>query len=303
MNEIAVAPHAGHIQIGKAGEAPTLQDLVPFAEIIYRAQGERIKRSKEAILAAMLFGERFGMSPLEAVGAIHVIDGIPVLAAGAIASRVQTSGRFRYRQERLDPKGCTLRWEEKDPDTGKWEVVGTSSFTDAEAAKAGLLTKKAWEAYPEDLMFSRALTRGVRRFAPSLFSGAVYVAEEIESDRVPTIVSATGSATAEPAPAQSLADRVAAAAAATAVDAEFRETPQDAVANDAPQDTVANDAPQDTVTADDIRLFLRENRVKGSEAINVLSNLFGERIERISAIPEGRISEALAALQEYAATL
>jgi hypothetical protein len=71
------------------------------------------------------------------------------------------------------------------------QQVGVSSFTIEEAKRAGLTSKSAWQGYPGDLVFARALTRGVRRYAPDLLVGnAAYTLEE------------TGADTHEPIPAE-----------------------------------------------------------------------------------------------------
>jgi hypothetical protein len=61
--------------------------------------------------------------------------------------------------------------------------VGVSSFTIEEAKRAGLMSKSVWQGYPADLVFARALTRGVRRFAADLLVGnAAYTLEEAGTD-------------------------------------------------------------------------------------------------------------------------
>jgi hypothetical protein len=61
--------------------------------------------------------------------------------------------------------------------------VGVSTFTIAEAKRAGLTNKQVWQQYPSDLLFARAMTRGIRRFAPDLLVGnAAYTREEVGED-------------------------------------------------------------------------------------------------------------------------
>ena len=312
MNEIAVPTPTpvgqGHIQLSsRPGQAPTLQDLVPCAEIIYRAQGDRPKRTKESILASMLFGERFGLSPLEAVGAVHVIDGIPALSAGMIAARIQKSGTYRFRQESLDDNGCTLRWEEKDEQNGTWEVVGKTSFTRQQAEDAGLLTKYGWKAYFQDLCFARALTRGARRFTPSLFQGSIYDPEELQQpEALPQSAAGPTQAAAGPTQAKgasvSLADRVAAAAAATAVDAEFRDTTNDATATANDATATVNDA---AATANDATATVNDAAATANDATATVNDAAATANDATATVNDATatVNDATATVNDATATV
>ena len=59
---------------------------------------------------------------------------------------------------------------------------GGAQWTRSEAQKAGLLEKKGspWQAYGEDMLWARCLSRLARRYAPDVIAG-FYVAEELDS--------------------------------------------------------------------------------------------------------------------------
>lgn len=126
------------------------------------------------------YGQELGIPPFAAMNGIDIIDGRPAPGAGLTAALVKRSERYDYRVVRSDMEGCDLAWFENG------EQIGASSFTIEEAKAAGLAGKRNWQFYPADMCFSRALTRGARRFCPDLFLGSVYVADELEPSPGPT---------------------------------------------------------------------------------------------------------------------
>ena len=135
-----------------------------------------IKTQAQAMVKVMA-GAEIGLPPFASMSGIHIVQGKPVLGANLIATLVKNDPRYDYRVKRSDGEVCILAWYEN----GK--PVGESSFTIQEANAAGLTGKQTWKAYPSDMLFARALTRGARRYAPGIFGGApVYTPEELDVD-------------------------------------------------------------------------------------------------------------------------
>ena len=111
---------------------------------------------------------------------INPRSGSPEYHAGIISAIVKRGGKYDYRilTEPDNNTTCILEWYQAG------ESVGKSQFTLEEAKKAGLVRSGgAWEHYPSDMLFARALTRGVRRFAPDAFVGMpVYAVGETGDD-------------------------------------------------------------------------------------------------------------------------
>ena len=79
------------------------------------------------------------------------------------------------------------------------EVLGDELFTIEMAERAGLLKNPTWRSYPEAMLFSRALTAGMRTHCPDALGGSpAYTPEELGSDDV---VPVTVTEPAPPAPA------------------------------------------------------------------------------------------------------
>lgn len=128
----------------------------------------------------VLAGMELGFGSVAAMSGIHIIDGKPVLGANLLAAQVKRSPAYDYRVRQADRESCTLAFYQRARDG--WEHVGDAAFTNADAAKAGLTGKRNWKTYPEDMLFARALTRGVRRFCPDLLGGSpVHVPDELDA--------------------------------------------------------------------------------------------------------------------------
>lgn len=125
-------------------------------------------------IVKMVAGAELGIGPMTAMTGIHIVQGKPVLSAGLVGAMVLRSGRYTYEVVESSDAVCRLAWFRDG------RRVGESAFTIDEAKRAGLTGKDTWKNYASDMLFSRALTRGARRFCPDVFLGSVYVADELE---------------------------------------------------------------------------------------------------------------------------
>lgn len=115
-------------------------------------------------------GQEIGIPPFAAMSGIHIIQGKPTLGAGLIASALKGSGKYDYRVKEMNDKICSIDFLQGT------EVIGNSSFTIEDAKKA--LTKNI-DKFPKNMLFARAISNGVKWFCPDVFSGPVYVPEEM----------------------------------------------------------------------------------------------------------------------------
>lgn len=115
-------------------------------------------------------GQEIGIPPFAAMSGIHIIQGKPTIGAGLIASAVKGSGKYDYKVIEMSDKNCSIDFYQ-----GK-EKIGNSSFSIEDAKKA--LTKNI-DKFPKNMLFARAISNGVKWFAPDVFSGPVYTPEEM----------------------------------------------------------------------------------------------------------------------------
>lgn len=115
-------------------------------------------------------GQEIGVPPFAAMSGIHIIQGKPTLGAGLIASTVKGSGKYDYKVVKMDEKICSIDFFQGV------DKIGNSTFTIEDAKKAGT---KNLDRFPKNMLFARAISNGVKWFCPDVFSGPVYVPEEM----------------------------------------------------------------------------------------------------------------------------
>jgi hypothetical protein len=116
-------------------------------------------------------GQEIGIPPFAAMTGIHIIQGKPTIGAGLIASRVKGSGKYDYRVIEASEKVCSIDFYQGNT------KIGNSTFTIEDAKKA--LTKNI-DKFPKNMLFARAISNGVKWYCPDIFSGPVYVPEEMQ---------------------------------------------------------------------------------------------------------------------------
>lgn len=134
----------------------------------------------------IMAGMELGRSPFWSMKNINIIQGKPELNAGGLADLAKSSGRYDYLIKEWDDEHCLIEWYDLKI-RGKDTPIGTSGFNKEEATLSGLVNKDNWKKWPKAMYFARALSQGVRTYAPDIAGGTVYVAGEIsESENVVT---------------------------------------------------------------------------------------------------------------------
>jgi len=154
--------------------ALNVNETIQLGEIFYKSgYFSDIKSAAQAIVK-ILRGQELGLPPATSLEQVYVINGRTALGASLIAAKIKASEKYDYKVKRLDDNGCELTFYENGKE------VGTSVFTIEDAKKAGLLNRDTYQKYPRNVFFARALSNGAKWYCPDVFSGAVYVPEELE---------------------------------------------------------------------------------------------------------------------------
>lgn len=151
---------------------------VAFASSTYFGQGMRASQAVTKILA----GKELGMTPMASMTGIYLVKGKIQIGATALAAVVQNSERYDYRIIDLTDERCELRFivdgEPREP---------TSVFTIQQARTAGLAGKDNWKAYPQNMLFARAMSNGVKWHCPGLLAGMPVYTEADDLEPAPAV--------------------------------------------------------------------------------------------------------------------
>ena len=134
-------------------------------------------QSEAQAVVKIVAGQEVGFGPMAAMQAVQMIQGRPTFSANALAALVKRHPAYNYRTREHTAEVCSIEFFEDG------EPCGISTFSMADAQAAGLNRNQTWEKYPKAMLFARALSQGVRWYAPDVTAGAAaYVPEELGGD-------------------------------------------------------------------------------------------------------------------------
>lgn len=136
-------------------------------------------QSEAQAVVKIVAGQEVGFGPMAAMQAVQMIQGRPTFSANALAALVKRHPAYNYRTREHTAESCSIEFFEDG------ERCGISVFSMADAQAAGLLGNQVWKKYPKAMLFARALSQGVRWYAPDVTAGAAaYVPEELGGDEI-----------------------------------------------------------------------------------------------------------------------
>ena len=124
----------------------------------------------------ILAGRELGISPIEAMTNIYIVNNKIAFTTKLMGALFKKNKGYDYTLEVLTDTECIIAFYKIEQD--KKTELGKSSFTIKDAAKAGLVNKDNWKSYPRNMLFSRALSNGVRWFCPD--AACAYTVEELK---------------------------------------------------------------------------------------------------------------------------
>lgn len=164
-------------------------------------------------------GEALGLSPMESMQSVYMVNGRPTVDAQVRAARMKRCG-YSWDILRHDTKGCTLAPRFKGEQIMRQKHVAgvpqfdkdgspvmepvTVSFTEEDAKSADLLGKRGemYKKYPMNMYFSRALTNMQRWYAPEVLNGSNLLSPDEAIEVVDSTVPAKPLFTKHTEPAQ-----------------------------------------------------------------------------------------------------
>ena len=180
------APLAKQQPAPPTGDLSMMQVASAFAKSGYFPGVQHLAQA----VVKMLAGKELGIPPVAAMQGVYIVQGRVGLSSNMIAALIKRSGRYDYRVKELTDQEAVLEFSQKGEEG--WVSQGVSSFSIKDAQRAGIIRPaapgklSAWQAYPRNMLFARALTNGARWFCPDVFNMGPYTVEELEDAPEPT---------------------------------------------------------------------------------------------------------------------
>lgn len=174
------------LQVQSVDDLARLARVFAASGLFGRAGNQETQVAECAI--RLMAGMEAGFSPFASATGVHIINGRPAFSANLLAQAVRRHPDYDYRVLEKTAQLCRIRF------LSRGELLGEELFTIDMAERAGLLKNPTWRSYPEAMLFSRALTAGMRTHCPDALGGhPAYTPEELGDEVVPVTVT-------EPAP-------------------------------------------------------------------------------------------------------
>lgn len=162
----------------------TIDDVERVARISTASGICRVQRAEEAAVI-LLTGRELGLSPMQSLRGIYVVNKTPVLSADLLVAVVRRSGLCAsWRVITTTPETCTittLRVGETEPTSKTWTI--------ADAKRAQLTGKPIWSQYPAQMLRHRCAADLAREVYPDVVLG-LYTPDEMDHTDAAPIVEA-----------------------------------------------------------------------------------------------------------------
>lgn len=153
----------------------TIDDVERVARISTASGICRVQRPEEAAVI-LLTGRELGLSPMQSLRGIYVVNKTPVLSADLLVAVVRRSGLCSsWRVVESTTETCTittLRVGETEPASRTWTM--------ADAKRAQVTGKPIWSQYPAQMLRHRCAADLAREVYPDVVLG-LYTPEEMDS--------------------------------------------------------------------------------------------------------------------------
>ena len=153
----------------------TLDDVARLAKIAADSGLARVRTPAECAVILMT-GAELGLSPMQSLRGIYVVEGRPTLAADTMVAVIRRSGVCAlWRTVESTAERCTIEAKRTDD-----ERTQSKTWTIADATRAGLAGKNIWKAYPAQMLRHRCAADLARELFSDVVLG-LYDPEEIDS--------------------------------------------------------------------------------------------------------------------------
>lgn len=163
-------------------EPTTLEEATQLARAAVASKLYSVA-SPEAALMILLTGRDLGLTASQSFRAVYIVSGKPVVSSDAMVAAIRRSGLCdSWRVVESTAERCTIETTRKGESEPERET-----FTQDDAARAGLNRKDVWRQYPRDMLRHRAAAGLARRVYPDVILGC-YAPGEIDEEPARAVV-------------------------------------------------------------------------------------------------------------------
>jgi hypothetical protein len=192
------ADNSNHYQVSTRSPAPTTPSSISNVGAVLSRCGFFADATTEAkAVAKVLAGREIGIGPISAMSHITIEKGKASYDAALLSYLLERSVEYDYQVLELSDTKCHIRFYRGGKVDAGGKPRGETCWTIERAKAAGLLNTRGgraspWLSYPDDFLFARALSQGIRRYCPGLLIGS-YCTGELEEPRLEAIQSPAAS--------------------------------------------------------------------------------------------------------------
>jgi hypothetical protein len=168
-------------------EPQSMQEAMLFSEAVVQSGLVPHVKRKEAAFAIIVTGAELGLTAMQSLRSIHIVDGKPTLSADLIVGLVKRSSVCQWFRlvETTNERAVfeTLRRGEPEPTR--------YVYTMEDAARANLLGRRPWRQYTAAMLRARCATALARAVYPDLVAG-IYEPDELQHHHSELLPNAVG---------------------------------------------------------------------------------------------------------------
>jgi hypothetical protein len=173
---LAKAPEPVLVDSTQAFEPRGIDEAMQLASLLIASRLlPRSVTTAEAAFAIIATGRELGLTAMQSLRTIHVIEGRPTLSADLVAALCKSRRDVCAYFMLVESTATVARY--KTQRVGEPEPT-TMAFTIEDAQRAGVSTKENWKRYPAAMLRARCITALARAVYPDLAMG-IYDEDEL----------------------------------------------------------------------------------------------------------------------------